>query len=99
MAFIRGTKREINTTNLLFGAQPHALTFAKIALDVILKVLMQHLEAVELETHRLAAERSGGVHQAFQAQLSLQKQAINGVVCIGWCSRKSHTQPNIHVVV
>ena len=38
----------------------------------------QHLEAVKLEIHRLAAERSGGIRQAFQAQISLQKQAIKG---------------------
>ena len=45
----------------------------------------QHLEAVELETHRLAAERSGGIRQAFQAQLSLQKQAIRGAMqCLYW---------------
>ena len=45
----------------------------------------QHLEAVELETHRLAAGRSGGIRQAFQAQLSLQKQAIKGAMqCLYW---------------
>ena len=31
------------------------------------KKCSQHLEAVKLETHHLAAERSGGIRQAFQA--------------------------------
>ena len=45
----------------------------------------QHLEAVKLETHRLAAEKSGGICQAFQVQQSLQKQAIKGAMhCRYW---------------
>ena len=45
----------------------------------------QHIEAVKLETHRLTAERSGGIRQAFQAHLSLQKQAIKGAMqCLYW---------------
>ena len=46
---------------------------------------VQHLDAVELETHRLAAERDGGIRQAFQSQLSLQKQAVTGAMqCLYW---------------
>ena len=46
---------------------------------------MQHLGAVELETHRVAAEMDGGIAQAFQTQINLQKQAIKGAMqCLYW---------------
>jgi hypothetical protein len=35
---------------------------------------------VELETHRVAAERDGGIAQAFQTQINRQKQAIKGAM-------------------
>ena len=45
----------------------------------------QHLGAVELETHRVAAEMDGGIAQAFQTQINLQKQAIKGAIqCLYW---------------
>ena len=45
----------------------------------------QHLGAVELETHRVAAERDGGIAQAFQTQINLQKQPIKGAMqCLYW---------------
>ena len=45
----------------------------------------QHQGAVEQETHRLAAEKDGGIRQLFQSQLSLQKQAVKGAMqCLYW---------------
>ena len=38
----------------------------------------QHNSAVELESHRVAPERDGGILQAFQSQISLQHKATQG---------------------
>ena len=59
----------------------------------------QHLGAVELETHRVAAERDGGIAQAFQTQINLQKQPIKGAMqCLYWLVHSEiPTQPNIVV--
>ena len=46
---------------------------------------VQHSNAVELEKVRVAAEREGGIPQAFEAEVSLQKQAIKGAMqCLYW---------------
>ena len=39
---------------------------------------VQHSNAVQLEKVRVAAGREGGIPQAFEAEISLQKQAIKG---------------------
>ena len=39
---------------------------------------VQHSNAVQLEKVRVAAEREGGIPQPFEAEISLQKQAIKG---------------------
>jgi hypothetical protein len=54
----------------------------------------QHKSAVELESHRVAAERDGGIAQAFQSQVSLQHKAVKGAMqCLYWLvkSEVSHT--------
>ena len=40
----------------------------------------QHNSAVELESHCVAAERDGGILQAFQSQISLQQKAVKGAM-------------------
>ena len=54
----------------------------------------QHKSAVELEIYRVAAERDGGIAQAFQSQVSLQHKAVKGAMqCSYWLvkSEVSHT--------
>ena len=49
---------------------------------------------MELESHRVAAERDGGILQAFQSQISLQQKAVKGTMqCLYWLvkSAVSHT--------
>ena len=54
----------------------------------------QHKSALELESHRVAAERDGGIAQAFQLQVTMQHKAVKGAMqCLYWLvkSEVSHT--------
>ena len=49
---------------------------------------------MELESHRVAAERDGGIAQAFQLQVTIQHKAVKGAMqCLYWLvkSEVSHT--------
>ena len=44
-----------------------------------------HVKAVELESVHQAADRNGGIEQAFQAQVFLQQAAVKGAMqCLYW---------------
>ena len=70
------TKNKFNQSSV-WSSIP-CTSFRKTSFDAMLKVINITNSAVELECHRVAAERDGGILQAFQSQISLQQKAVKG---------------------
>ena len=75
-------KREINTTNLLFGAQPHALTFAKIAMLKVLSTLrLLNLRPIVLPQREVVESvRHFRLSCLYKSKLSMERSVLVGAV-------------------
>ena len=96
-AYVKGTIQKTSKTNHVWSATL-CTCLRKDCVRCHAKST-QHLGAVELEIHRVTAEMDGGIAEAFQTQIYLQKQAIKGAMqCLySLVHLEIPTQPNMVV--